>query len=200
MHPPESPIRSAWITQEQLNHQHRVAVIVHMAQQSTGRVANPGTPEPGQRPADERRHNLAWPFIDRRSGQDRRDHPTRWYDSLVGHRRRLRGRRTGESRNIYVDLYHTADLILLALIFSLNLLDAGLTLNHISNGGIEQNPLMESLIYAGPGYFLLEKVVVVGLCLIAVAVHRTFRVARTGAWILLSLYTLLMLQHLSLLV
>jgi hypothetical protein len=140
-----------------------------------------------------------WPWVDRRSGTDRRNRPTRWYDSLLGHRRRKRGRRKGESRNIYVDIYHSGDLILVAAVFLLNLVDAGLTLHHLSEGAVEQNPLMDRLIAWGAVWFLLEKALVVGLCLVALAVHKTFPLARRGAYALLVVYSLLMIQHISLL-
>jgi hypothetical protein len=138
-----------------------------------------------------------WPFADRRSRHDRRHRPTRWYDSLLGHRRRKRGRRKGESRNIYVDLYHSSDLIILGLVFLLNLLDAVLTLVHLSNGGVEQNPAMAELLRHGPLLFILQKCFVVALCLAAMIVHKTFRIARMGAWILLSCYTGLAIWHLT---
>jgi hypothetical protein len=149
---------------------------------------------------DDETPRRAWPFVDRRSGTDRRLRPTRWHDSLFGHRQRVRGRRRGESRNVYVDLYHAADLIFISLLFLLNLVDAGLTLSHVSSGGIEQNPLMDELMHWGPIYFLLEKFVVVGLCLLAMVVHKTFKLARIGAWILLVFYSLLMVRHISYLV
>jgi len=138
-----------------------------------------------------------WPFVDRRSGEDRRHRPTRWYDSLLGHRRRKRGRRRGESRTIYVDLYHSSDLIILAVVFLLNLLDAVLTLIHLSNGGIEQNPAMAELLRHGPLLFILQKCFVVALCLVAIAVHKTFPIAKIGAWLLLGCYTGLALWHLT---
>lgn len=140
-----------------------------------------------------------WPWVDRRSGTDRRNRPTRWYDSLLGHRRRRRGRRKGESRNIYVDIYHAGDLILVAGVFLLNLVDAGLTLHHLAEGAVEQNPVMDRLIQWGAVWFVLEKALVVGLCLVALAVHKTFPLARRGAYVLLVLYSLLMIQHISLL-
>ena len=142
----------------------------------------------------------SWPFVNRRSAGDRRHLPTRWYDSFLGHRRRKRGRRKGESQNIYVDLYHSSDLIILSVVFLLNLVDAILTLVHVSGGGVEQNPAMAELLSYGPLAFVLEKCVVVGLCLVAMIVHKTFRIARIGAWILLCCYTGLTIWHLTFLI
>ena len=141
----------------------------------------------------------SWPFFDRRRGGDRRERPTRWYDSLLGHRRRRRGRRHGESRNVYFDLYHARDLIGVLVIFALNVLDAVLTLHHLSLGAVEQNPLMDDLIRIGPAWFLLEKTLVVGLCLFALVVHKSFPAARRAVHVLLVAYGLLMLQHISML-
>jgi len=141
----------------------------------------------------------SWPLVDRRSGRDRRERPTRWFDSLLGHRRRRRGRRRGESRNIYVDIFHARDLVLVAVVFLLNLADAVLTLHHLAFGAVEQNPLMDDLIARGPTWFILEKCFVVGLCLVALLVHKTFTLARRSAYVLLVFYGLLMLQHIALL-
>ncbi len=141
---------------------------------------------------------LTWPMADRRRGGDRRQRPTKWWDSLVGHRRRRRGRRKGESRNIYVDIYHIHDMIVVAIVFVLNIFDAVLTLSHLAAGGVEENPLMENLIDRGPGLFLLEKIFIVGFSLMIVAVHKNFTVARRGAYVLLLLYGLLTLRHMTL--
>jgi hypothetical protein len=105
----------------------------------------------------------------------------------------------GESQSMYVDVYYAADFVLVGIIFILNLIDAGLTLHHISLGGIEQNPLMDRVLRWGPGFFLLEKLLLVGLCLMALIVNKEFRLAQLGAWLLLLSYSLLMVQHLSLL-
>jgi hypothetical protein len=171
-----------------------------MAESLTQHPVERGTGAEAPNPAADPRRGQAWPSVERRCGNDRRLRPTRWYDSLLGHRRRHRGRRQRESRNIYVDLYHVADLILISLIFLLNLVDAGLTLAHVAGGGVEQNPLMHELIRWGPAYFLLEKFLVVGLCLLAVVIHNTFKLARIGAWTLLAFYALLMVRHISYLI
>jgi hypothetical protein len=156
-------------------------------------------PSPSLASAASSPEHESWPFVERRSGQDRRFQPTRWYDSLLGHRRRRRGRRKGESRNIYVDLYHAGDLILVLSVFVLNLLDAGLTLHHLSAGAVEQNPLMDQLIQWGPLWFLAQKILVVGLCMVALLVHKTFALARHAAYALLVVYGFLAVYHMTLL-
>ena len=155
-------------------------------------LPTPAAPQPD---ADARE---TWPFVERRSGIDRRQQPTRWYSFLLPHRRRRRGRRKGESQSIYVDVFETADVVLVGAVFVLNLADAGLTLYHLSQGLVEQNPFMDQILRYGTGWFLVEKSVVVGLCMGALLVHSRFPIARCGAYALLALYSLLLLKHLSL--
>jgi hypothetical protein len=86
-----------------------------------------------------------------------------------------------------------------ALIFGLNVFDAGLTLHHIAGGAVELNPLMDRLIQLGPLWFVLEKIFVVGLCMGALLIHKNFHLAHKAALVLLTAYGLLMIQHISLL-
>ncbi len=96
-------------------------------------------------------------------------------------------------------MYLAGDVILAALIFGLNVLDAGLTLHHLAHGAVELNPLMDRLIQWGPIWFLLEKIFVIALCIGALLIHKTFRIARRAALVLLAVYGLLMVQHMVLL-
>jgi hypothetical protein len=139
-----------------------------------------------------------WPHAERRKNPDRRRRSTRWWESLLGRRRRERGRRAGESENIYVDIYHNADLILILSIFMLNLADAYFTLDYLGRGGQEANPFANHLIASGPITFVYEKCFAVGLCLVALLVHRSFRMARVGMYSLLGCYGVLTLYHLLL--
>ena len=154
---------------------------------------------PGPAPGAEAEADLnSWPYVDRRKTPDRRRRPTAWWDSLLGRRRRVRGRRKGESQNIYVDLYDQWDLILAAAIFSLNLLDALLTLVFLGQGGREVNPVMAELLGYGVQAFVLEKCLVVALCLVALVVHKTFALARVASYLLLGAYGVLTVYHLVL--
>jgi hypothetical protein len=156
---------------------------------TAGRVA---LDRPGLDPGDPCN---TWPYVDRRRVPDRRRHPTRWWDSFLGRKRRVRGRRKGEVRNVYVDVYYHADLALIVVIFLLNLADAALTLDYLGRGGGEGNPVMAQFLALGPNAFVLEKSFAVGLCLLALAVHKTFLLARVSIYGLLLAYGALTAYH-----
>ena len=132
---------------------------------------------------------------DRRTTSDRRDGPTRGWDSLLGFYRRRKGRRSGESENIYVDSYTRQDVALTVGVLVLNILDAFFTLRWLEMGGGEGNPLMEMLIRANDMLFLLQKCLVVGLWLVVLVIHKNFRIARIGLWGAFILYTGILLYH-----
>jgi len=138
------------------------------------------------------------PNGDRRIGDDRRDSPTKSWDSLFGFHRRERGRRTGESENIYVDAYSKHDVALTVSILVLNILDAFFTLRWIDMGGGEGNPLMNVLIETSDLMFILQKCLVVGLWIVILMIHKNFRIARFGLWGALILYAGILLYHFSL--
>lgn len=135
---------------------------------------------------------------ERRKHTDRRDAPTRGWDSLLGFYRRRQGRRDGESENIYVDSYTRQDLALTVGVLVLNILDAFFTLRWLGMGGSEGNPLMEMLIRTSDMLFLLQKCVVVGLWLVILVIHKNFRIARFGLWGAFILYTGILLYHFAL--
>lgn len=156
----------------------------------------PPGPEPVPEDADpEDEKYRSWPYVDRRLTPDRRARPTRWWEGLLGARRRIGGRRHHERNNIYVDRYERRDLLLIAAIFSLNLFDAGLTLYNLSVGIAEANPIMDAVIDLGPWSFLYEKLFVVGSCLLALTIHKNFRGVRRAMTMLLWTYALLALYH-----
>ncbi|MDP6979644.1 MAG: DUF5658 family protein [Myxococcota bacterium] len=136
--------------------------------------------------------------VDRRRSEDRRQAPTRGWDSLLGFHRRKRGRRTGERDNIYVDSYSRQDVALTLGVLVLNILDAFFTLRWLEMGGGEGNPLMDMLIKSSDMLFLLQKCVVVGLWLVVLIVHKNFRVARMGLWGALALYLGILFYHFAL--
>lgn len=140
----------------------------------------------------------SWPYVDRRRTPDRRQAPTGALAVLRGHRRRHRGRRRGERENTYADRIAAGDLLLVLAIFTLNLADAGLTLDHIGRGASEANPVMDAALAVSPGAFLLEKIAVVGTCLVLLVLHRHFRLARLGLWALFAVYAGLFGYHLYL--
>ena len=151
-----------------------------------------GQPEaPGPEGVSEAAQDPAptWPEVDRRRTPDRRRRPTSFWDTLVGPRRRRSGRRREDHRRLYVDVYHPTDVVLVLAVFLLNLADAFFTLTTLSRGGTEENPLMARLLEAGDSTFLFEKCFVVGFWLVLLIVHKNFRLARIGLWLLLVAYT-----------
>ncbi len=150
------------------------------------------------RPEDEPPRPYVSGGLDRRHSDDRREEPTRGWDSLLGFHRRKHGRRTGEQDNIYVDSYSRNDVALTIGVLVLNVLDAFFTLRWLEMGGGEGNPLMDMLIKSSDMLFLLQKCVVVGLWLVVLIVHKNFRVARMGLWGALALYVGILFYHFAL--
>ena len=139
-----------------------------------------------------------YPAVDRRGSDDRRSRRTRPWGNPFGWKRRESGRRAGEQQNYFVDRYHKRDTAMLVAILVLNLLDAFLTLIHIERGGAEANPLMDRLLDAGNETFLFHKAAVVGSLLLVLVVHKNFAIARRAMWIILGVYSLLFVYHLTL--
>lgn len=135
---------------------------------------------------------------DRRTSSDRRETPTRSWDSLLGFARRKKGRRAGENQNIYVDSYTRQDVLLTVGVLVLNILDAFFTLRWLGMGGSEGNPLMDMLIRANDMLFLFQKCIVVGVWLVILVVHKNFRIARYGLWGAFILYAGILLYHFAL--
>lgn len=136
-----------------------------------------------------------WPYVDRRLATDRRARPTRFWDSLTGRRRRVAGRRRGEDGEVYVDRFGRGDVMLVLAIFFLNIFDAFCTLIWLQRGGTEGNPIMDLAIQAGDSVFLFQKCFVAGLWLLVLLVHKNFRIARIGLWVLLVVYGALAGYH-----
>jgi hypothetical protein len=137
--------------------------------------------------------------VDRRKTPDRRARPTRFAGNLLGPRRRQGGRRRTDRRPSYVDRYDAMDAVLVLGIFVFNLLDAALTLHHLGRGAQEANPLMDALLRISPELFVAEKAAVGAVCVVALAVHKNFRLARVGLWTFFGFYGVLFLYHLYLL-
>lgn len=140
-----------------------------------------------------------WPYVERRKTPDRRARPTGFWAGLFGPKRRRGGRRRADREPTYVDLYDAVDALLVLGIFVLNLLDAALTLHHLDRGAREVNPLMDALLRISPELFVAEKAVVGAVCVVALVVHKTTRMARIGLWTFFGFYGALFLYHLYLL-
>lgn len=132
-------------------------------------------------------------------GPDRRRQPTPMISrfSFLGGRRQS-GRRSGESENVYVDVYSPRLVLLLLLFFSLTVVDSVSTLSYLGKGGRELNPIAQWLIDQGGVFFVLAKGVLSGLCLLFVMLHKTFKPARVALGIGFAFYFALAGYHLVL--
>jgi hypothetical protein len=131
-----------------------------------------------------------------REGQDRRQQPTPFLSryTFFGGRRRG-GRRTGEKRDIFVDVFGEHLFLVALLIVALNMLDAFFTLLLLSHGGEEANPVALWLLNVGPWAFILAKTIGIGLCTMLLVMIKNFRGARVGLGIVLAVYLLLLGWH-----
>lgn len=125
---------------------------------------------------------------------DRRLQPTRPWIGTMGPLRRARGRRRADHSG-YVDRYSRRDVALILTIFVMNVGDAFFTMLWLDRGGKEANPVMDFFLDIGPGAFLIQKCIVVGIWLVALLVHKNFRFARIGLYISFAAYAVLMIIH-----
>ncbi len=141
------------------------------------------------------KHFESWPYVDRRAESDRRDSPTRIWDTLFARGKRKAGRRDGEDKNIYVDVYGKREIYLVILILVLNILDAFFTLNYIEKGGAEANPIAKGLLDLGNSWFIYAKSFLVGICLSFLLVHKKFAYVDLALGFLCAFYSLLLGYH-----
>lgn len=112
--------------------------------------------------------------------------------------RRRGGRRTGETENVYVDVYSPALIGLLMIFFALTVIDSVSTLIYLGKGGRELNPIAQWMIDQGAVFFVVMKGVLSGICLLFVMLHKNFKPARTALAIGFTFYFLLGVYHLIL--
>ncbi len=166
----------------------------------TGPIPGPEGEESNEKANTLTPEGRGWPEVDRRAAADRRSVPTPFWGGVFGPHRRGHGRRTGEDRDIYVDVFRRGDVLLLVGIFALNIFDALFTLLWLGRGGSEGNPVMDWLLQLGEHAFLIQKCFVVGFWLVFLIVHKNFRLARLGLWSLAGVYALLFAYHFALVV
>lgn len=107
---------------------------------------------------------------------DRRSHPTDGLSKFTVQGRRGSFRRENDRRKGgYVDRYGPGLLILLVLILGLNVLDALLTMIILSNGGLEMNPVVRSVMHLYGDKFWVWKFFTVSVPLILLCLHSKFR-------------------------
>lgn len=126
---------------------------------------------------------------------DRRLRPTRPWIGMLGPLRRAHHGRRDSDHSSYVDRYSRRDVALILTIFIMNVGDAFFTMLWLDRGGQEANPVMDFFLDIGPGAFLIQKCIVVGIWLVALLVHKNFRFARIGLYISFVAYAILMLIH-----
>lgn len=119
--------------------------------------------------------------------------------SLRGQRVRIR-RDTDFLRGRYVDRSTGRHLLLILVMLLFVTLDAMSTLVIMDQGGTELNPLMNATLQRGVGWFLLVKLGPLPLAFVLLSVHRYFRWVRLALGLLVAIYGVLMLWHVSLLV
>ncbi len=113
----------------------------------------------------------AQPAGERRNVPDRRQKPTSPWGAFFLARRRQQNRRADEHRRSYfVDCFSPAMLIGVLALVTASLVDAVLTMQLLSAGGKEINPLMDHFLAYGAGAFVFGKYVltVAGLPLLLI--------------------------------
>ena len=98
------------------------------------------------------------PYVDKRSGKDRRTHqfPKLKYLLFSGRRARVR-RHEDLHRTFYFDRYSSNIFAAIVVILLLSVLDALLTLYLIDSGSKEMNPIMSYFLDYGPFVFMGAK-------------------------------------------
>ena len=107
-------------------------------------------------------------------------------------------RRADEREGSFVDRYGFGVVLAIGWTALMNAGDSVFTLVHLQSGGIELNPVADSLLQTGRLGFVAFKALLMTAALLVLAVHKNFSLARVGLWIAAGSYTLLNLYHLSL--
>ena len=125
--------------------------------------------------------------MEKRSGTDRRKRPTSPLSlkSLKGRRHRFR-REEDQAQPAYVDRYAPSLLLLALLILIFSVLDAFMTLELLSLGSRELNPIMDYYLSFGSLHFFIVKYSLTAFGVVLLVVHHKFALLR-GRLSLLSL-------------
>ncbi len=131
-----------------------------------------------------------------RTGVDRRSRPTPMMSRYWLRGRRQGGRRSGETRNMYVDGYTREEGLLVILLVAAASADLGLTILHLAAGGAEANPVMDWFLAAGgiPAFAAAKILLTVGAALFLL-IHARFRGTRPALWGLGAMYVAIMVYH-----
>lgn len=116
------------------------------------------------------------------------------------HGRRRRNQRPGDPRaNYYVDWTHGRYRSLVIGMAVFILVDALATLEILSRGATEANPLMAALLDHGMWSFVVVKSATALVAVLLFAVHHHFKWMRSLAGVVLAAYATVVLYHLFLL-
>jgi hypothetical protein len=113
----------------------------------------------------------------------------------------LRGRRTRYRRDTdllrgkYVDRSTGRHLVLILVLMICVIIDAASTLYILDNGGTEANPIMNSALQRGVGWFLAIKLGPLPVAFLLLSIHRYFPWVRGALFFLVVVYGLLALYH-----
>ena len=88
---------------------------------------------------------------------------------------KTRNARTRKNSLFYTDVYGPDLLLLMLLILSLCVTDAGLTILILQKGGVELNPFMVWLLESSSHTFFTAKYVLTAACLTVVLLHINFK-------------------------
>lgn len=116
----------------------------------------------------------------RREGVDRRQGNNLKTLTCALYMRRRRGpRRAGECPyNQYRDVHHWRTGVMATLIMVLCLADSVMTLRIMARGGVELNPLMDTLIAIDTALFIGVKYALTALGVLLLIAHANFRIGR----------------------
>ena len=134
---------------------------------------------------------------ERRADAERRRRPTPLLSRYLFVGMRRNGRRTEESRNVYVDRFTTREWVLASGIFVLSMLDLVFTLVHLKAGGEEANPIMDwFLTWGGTDAFSVAKILFTVVGLLVLLVHVRFDRVQGLLRFAFGLYAALFVFHL----
>ena len=112
--------------------------------------------------------------------------------------KRQNAARRAEDRPGYVDLYHPSLFFVLLLIILFSLADAYWTLEALSAGCREVNPAMNAALGLGKTSFIAIKIIVTGLGVTLLCMHKSFPKVKLIIFFVLLGYVILLGYHLYL--
>jgi hypothetical protein len=136
-------------------------------------------------------------MLEMRKGSERRLKPTPLFNRFLFRGKRRGHRRSDDLRhNVYVDRFKTIEWVAISLLLFLCAADAFLTINHLSNGFKELNPILNGVYrYGGKGWFMAIKFGLTLPGLVILFMHVKSPLARKGIKFLVVIYSLLIVYQ-----